>query len=218
MKRDGALVEEVYRVGGRYGAQIAAIVEHLEAAMPFATEPMAQALRALITFYRTGDDADREAYDIAWVQDKASPVDTINGFVEVYLDARSIKGAWEALVFYVNHEKTSQIQTIAAQRAVVRGPHAVGRRSTARTASHGVTANAIDIVIETGESGPITPVGINLPNDQGDPRAVRQQVGVAVERQRGVRQVDAAGVPQRILLDAGRSRARRSSGARSPAS
>ena len=32
--------------------------------------------------------------------------------------------------------------------------------------ARGVTANAIDIVIETGESGPITPVGINLPNDQ----------------------------------------------------
>jgi dipeptidyl-peptidase-3 len=38
---------------------------------------------------------------------------------------------------------------------------------------HGVTANAIDIVVETGESGPITPVGINLPNDQ----AIRERYG-----------------------------------------
>ena len=37
----------------------------------------------------------------------------------------------------------------------------------------GITANAIDVVIETGDSGPITPVGINLPNDQ----AVREQYG-----------------------------------------
>src|SRR6202022_1209281 len=37
----------------------------------------------------------------------------------------------------------------------------------------GVTANAIDIVIETGDSGPITPVGINLPNDQ----AIRERHG-----------------------------------------
>jgi dipeptidyl-peptidase-3 len=36
-----------------------------------------------------------------------------------------------------------------------------------------VTANAIDVVIETGDSGPITPVGINLPNDQG----VRERYG-----------------------------------------
>ena len=44
VKQDGKLVEEVYRVGGKYDAQIRAIVQHLEAAIPFATEPMAKAL------------------------------------------------------------------------------------------------------------------------------------------------------------------------------
>ena len=111
---NGRLVEEVYRVNGRYSGQIAAIVQHLEAAIPFATEPMAQALRALIKFYQTGETADRVAYDIAWVNDKASPVDTINGFIEVYLDARGIKGAWEGLVFYVNPEKTDEIKRLAS--------------------------------------------------------------------------------------------------------
>jgi dipeptidyl-peptidase-3 len=169
---DSVLHEEVYRVGGRYDAQISAIVEHLEAAIPFATAPMAHALRALITFYRTGEETDREAYDIAWVQDKASSVDTINGFVEVYLDARSIKGAWEALVFYVNADKTRQIRTIAehAQWFEDRMPWDARFR---KAGAHGVTANAIDIVIETGESGPITPIGINLPNDQ----AIREKYG-----------------------------------------
>jgi dipeptidyl-peptidase-3 len=165
VKRGGRLVEEVYRLDGRYGAQIAAIISHLEAALPFATESMANALRALVAFYRTGDDSAREAYDIAWVQDKASPVDTINGFVEVYMDARSIKGAWEAIVYYVNREKTTQIRTIAenAQWFEDRMPWDPKYR---KQGVHGVTANAIDVVIETGESGPITPVGINLPNDQ----------------------------------------------------
>jgi len=172
VKRNGRLVEEVYRVGGRYGTQIAAIVQHLEAAIPFATEPMAKALRALIRFYQTGEEADRQAYDIAWVQDKASPVDTINGFVEVYLDARSIKGAWEALVFYVNREKTSQIQTIARQAQWFED-HMPWDATYRKEGAHGVTANAIDIVVETGESGPITPVGINLPNDQ----AIRERFG-----------------------------------------
>ena len=172
VKRDGQMVEEVYRIGGRYSAQIEAIVAHLEAAMPFATEPMAKALRALITFYRTGEESDRQAYDIAWVQDKASPVDTINGFVEVYLDARSIKGAWEALVFYVNQEKTTQIKTIAAQAQWFEN-HMPWDPKYRKDGVHGVTANAIDIVIETGESGPITPVGINLPNDQ----AIREKYG-----------------------------------------
>ena len=135
VKQNGKLVEEVYRVDGTYGKQITEIVRHLEAAMPFAEPPMAKALDALIKFYRTGEDADREAYDIAWVQDKVSPVDTINGFIEVYLDPRGIKGSWEGLVFYVNQEKTAAHQDARQQRAVVRGPHAVGCRSTARPAS-----------------------------------------------------------------------------------
>ena len=172
VKKDGQIVEEVYRVGGRYGSQLAAVVKHLEDAIPFATEPMAAALRALITFYQTGETKDREAYDIAWVRDKASPVDTINGFTEVYLDARGIKGAWEALVFYVNNEKTSEIKKLAAnaQWFEDRMPWDAKYR---KQGVQGITANAIDVVIETGDSGPVTPIGINLPNDQ----SVREQYG-----------------------------------------
>lgn len=166
------LVEEVYRVGGRYDAQIRAIVGHLEAAIPYASDATARALRALIRFYQTGEESDRAAYDVAWVEDKASAVDTINGFVEVYLDARSIKGAWEALVYFVNRAKTAQIRTIAehAQWFEDRMPWDPKYR---KTGVRGVTANAVDVVIETGDSGPVTPVGINLPNDQ----AIRERFG-----------------------------------------
>jgi dipeptidyl-peptidase III len=172
VKQGGTISEEVYRLGGKYGSQIARIVQHLEAAIPFATEPMAAALRALITFYQTGETKDREAYDIAWVKDKASPVDTINGFIEVYMDARGIKGAWEGLVFYVNREKTTEIQKLArdAQWFEDRMPWDPKYR---KVGVQGITANAIDVVIETGDSGPVTPVGINLPNDQ----RIREQYG-----------------------------------------
>ena len=171
-RADGAIVEEVYRVGGLYGRQIEAIAGHLEAAIPYATEPMADALRALVTFYRTGEDSHRAAYDIAWVQDKGSLVDTINGFVEVYLDARSIKGAWEGLVFFVNAEKTHQIRAIAEQAQWFED-HMPWDPRYRKAGVRGVTARAIDVVVETGDSGPITPVGINLPNDQ----AIREQYG-----------------------------------------
>ena len=169
---DGRLVEEVYKIDGRYGPQIAEIVKHLQAAIPFATEPMANALRALIQWYRTGSDADRAKYDIAWVQDKSSPVDTINGFIEVYLDARGIKGAWEGLVFYVNQEKTKRIHTLAenVQWFEDRMPWDPQYRKPNVT---GIVANAIDVVVEAGDSGPVTPVGINLPNDQ----AIREKYG-----------------------------------------
>jgi dipeptidyl-peptidase-3 len=164
VKRDGKLVEEIYKVGGRYDPQIREIVTHLEAAVPFATEPMAKAIRALAQWYRTGEATDRKAYDIAWVEDKASPVDTINGFTEVYLDARGVKGAWEGLVFYVNQQKTADIQKLAreAQWFEDRMPWDAKYR---KAGVQGITANAIDVVVETGDSGPITPIGINLPND-----------------------------------------------------
>ena len=172
VKRDGKLVEEVYKVGGRYDAEISAIVKHLEAAIPFATEPMANALRALMQWYRTGDDGDRAKYDIAWVQDKASPVDTINGFIEVYLDARGIKGGWEGLVFYVNQAKTQRIQKLGANAQWFED-HMPWDPKYRKPDVQGIVANAIDVVVETGDSGPVTPIGINLPNDQ----AIREKYG-----------------------------------------
>jgi dipeptidyl-peptidase-3 len=172
VKSNGKIAEEVYRIGGRYSPQLSAIVEHLKAAIPYATEPMAKALNALIRSYQTGEPRDRRAYDIAWVQDKASPVDTINGFVEVYLDARGMKGAWEGLVFYVNRSKTAGIQQLAAnaQWFEDRMPWDPKYR---KQGVQGITANAIDVVVETGDSGPVTPVGINLPNDE----SVREKYG-----------------------------------------
>jgi dipeptidyl-peptidase-3 len=171
-KHDGKLVEEVYRIGGRYGREITSIVRHLETAVPYAPEPTADALRALIRYYRSGEDADRRAYDIAWLRDKTSPVDTINGFVEVYMDARGAKGAWEGLVFYVNRAKTEAIRTLArhAQEFEDRLPCDPRYRKAGVT---GVSANAIDVVVETGDSGPVTPVGINLPNNE----RIREQYG-----------------------------------------
>ena len=172
VKKDGKLVEEPYSASGRYGPQITEIVKHLEAAVPFATEPMAKALQALIKVYGTAETADRKAYDIAWVEDKESRVDTINYFTEVYLDARGAKGAWEALVFYVNPRKTEGIKKLAtnAQWFEDRMPWDEKYR---KQGVQGITANAIDVVIEMGDSGPVTPIGINLPNDE----SVREKHG-----------------------------------------
>lgn len=165
VKRNGQPVEEVYRVGGRYSREITAIVSHLEAALPFATEPMARALRALIQWYRTGEETDRVQYDVAWVQDTDSPVDTINGFIEVYLDPRGVKGAWEGIVFYVNPEKTARIRTFAAHAQWFED-HMPFDPKYRKPDVKGIVANAIDVVMETGDAGPVSAVGINLPNDQ----------------------------------------------------
>jgi dipeptidyl-peptidase III len=165
VKRDGRIVEEVYRVGGRYGRSIEEIVQHIEAAVPHVSATTGDALKALVRFYRSGEAADREAYDIAWVQDHDPTVDTINGFVEVYLDARGAKGAWESLVFYVNREKTEAIRTLA-RSAQWFEDHLPCDPRYRKQGVTGISANAIDVVVESGDAGPITPIGINLPNDE----------------------------------------------------
>lgn len=165
VKRDGRLVEEVFRLNGRYGDQIRTIIHHLQRAAALAPPAMQRALEALVRFYETGEDEDRVTYDIAWVQDKNSPIDTINGFIENYLDARGVKGAWEAIVFCVNRVKTESLHRLAEAAAwfEVRMPWDPKWR---RSDVVGVTARAIDVIVETGEAGPTTAIGINLPNDQ----------------------------------------------------
>ncbi|MSO35440.1 MAG: peptidase M49 [Acidobacteria bacterium] len=163
--RDGALVEEVYKVGGLYDAQIRRIVGHLRDALPFAPPALGQALAALITFYETGSDSDREAFDIAWVQNRDTAVDTMNGFIEVYMDSRGMKGAWEGLVYYANHERTEKIKALATHAQWFEDHLPIDPKYRKPTVQ-GVSAMAIEVVIEIGDSGPITPIGVNLPNDQ----------------------------------------------------
>ena len=76
-------------------------------------------------------------------------------------------------------------------------------RNTGSRTSTGIVANAIDVVVETGDSGPITPIGINLPNDQ----AIRETYGsksVALSNVTEAYDKSTPGVAQRVL--AGRRR------------
>src|SRR5262249_12591017 len=123
-------------------------------------------------FYKTGEEADRKDYDIAWVQDKDAPVDTINGFIEVYMDPRGVKGSWEAAVYFRNVQKTAAIKKLATEAQWFED-HMPWDMAYRKANVRGITANAIDVVIESGDSGPISPIGINLPNDE----KIREQYG-----------------------------------------
>lgn len=176
----GKLVEQPWRMGapeegiepGLYADAISEVVAHLEAALPYAPEATRKALEAQIRFYRTGKREDRVAYDIAWVGDTASVVDTVNSFVEVYVDPRGEKGSWEAIVSYEDPKKAALIQTIA-ENAQWFEDHMPYDAAFRKPEVKGISARSIDVVIETGDSGPVTPIGINLPNDS----LVREQHG-----------------------------------------
>ena len=176
---DGTLEEVIWRAGfddvvpaGMYAEQIRDIIGHLEAAIPHATPRMARTLGMLVHYYRTGDPIDFRAYDIAWVGDVNSPVDTINGFIEVYTDSRGQKGAWEAVVYFNDPVKMDLIHKIA-QNAQWFEDHMPYDAKYRKPEVRGISAKAIQVVMETGDSGPVSPIGINLPND-GD---IREQYG-----------------------------------------
>ncbi|HEX8029127.1 MAG TPA: hypothetical protein VF491_11725 [Vicinamibacterales bacterium] len=171
-KRNGVIVEEVYKVGGLYDRELRKVVSHLRAAVDFAPGSFAAVLRALITWYETGLDSDRQKFDIAWVQNRDSDVDTMNGFIEVYTDARGMKGAWEGIVYYVNHEKTDKIQKLATHAQWFEDHLPIDPKYR-KPIVQGVSAQAIEVVVEAGDSGPITPIGVNLPNDQ----RIREEYG-----------------------------------------
>ena len=178
-KRGGHVFENVWRAGtsdrsvppGLYAAQIQRIIEHLGEAASIAPPLQSAALLKLIRYYQTGDKADWYAYNTAWLQ-MPSNVDAINGFIEVYLDPRGQKGAYESVVSFVDANETQLMQQLAAnaQYFEQRTPWLdVYKKQNV----HPPVANAITVVSETGDGGPISAGGINLPNEQ----ELRQQYG-----------------------------------------
>lgn len=170
VKHEGKLRELVWRGGfddvvppGLYAKEINAIVGHLEDAIPYATPQMARALAYLAQYYRTGSPVDFRAYNIAWVEDTDSPVDTINGFIEVYLDARGQKGAFEGIVYFDDPHKMELIAKIA-RNAQWFEDHMSFDPKFRKVNVKGISAKAIQIVVATGDAGPVSMIGINLPN------------------------------------------------------
>lgn len=161
---DGEIVERVWKVGGMYGQALEQVVYWLEQAIDVAETPQQRkALELLVKYYRSGDLADFDAYNIAWVEDTEASVDTINGFIEVYNDPLGYRGSFEAVVSFRNEEATRRIATLAqyAQRfedeSTIMDAHK-------RAKVVGITGKAITVVAESGDASPSTPIGINLPN------------------------------------------------------
>jgi dipeptidyl-peptidase-3 len=179
VREGGKLQELVWRIGepsrgippGPYADYLQRVVAHLEEARRYASPPNAEALRRLIEFYRTGDNADFSRYNIAWLKYARPTVDTINGFIENYRDPLEKRGAWEGIVFFVNEASSGWLRQVAdkADYFESRTPY----REQYKRRGVKPVANMVEILVETGDGGPISWSGINLPNET----AVRQQYG-----------------------------------------
>ncbi len=161
---NGVIEERVWRVDGMYGAALSECVRWLELAASVAETPgQAEALKKLITYYRSGDLKDWDRYSIAWVAETGTKVDWIHGFIETYGDAMDLRATYEALVELEDAEATKRIRTLSdnAQWFEDRSPiqDAYKKKSVV-----GVSARVIQAVVGAGDVAPPMPSGVNLPN------------------------------------------------------
>jgi dipeptidyl-peptidase-3 len=166
VKENGKLVEKVWKVGGMYSAAIEKIVYWLQKAVTVAENPaQKESLEKLIKYYQTGDLEDFDDYCIAWVKDTESSVDVVNGFIEVYQDPLGRKGSFESVVSVRDFEASKRIAAIGANAQWFEDNSPLLPQHKKKNVK-GISAKVINAVVESGDSGPVTPIGINLPNNE----------------------------------------------------
>ncbi len=164
VKTDGKIEEKVWKWGGMYSRSIEKIVFWLEQALDFTTtDAQRKALEKLIGFYKTGDLREFDEYSILWLSDTGSPIDVINGFIETYGDPLGRKATFESVVYMRDEEATHRAKTIS-DNAQWFEDHSPTQKEYKKEKVTGVTARGINVVVESGDCSPSTPIGINLPN------------------------------------------------------
>ena len=164
VKENGEIKEKVWKVGGLYSEAIEHIVAELQAAIPFAENDAQKAIiEKLIAYYQTGDLKTFDAYSILWVEDTASEVDFVNGFIETYGDPLGMKASWESTVNFINKEATTRTKIISDNAQWFEDHSPVDARFKKEEVK-GVSAKVITVAMLAGDCYPATPIGINLPN------------------------------------------------------
>ena len=164
VKENGEVKEQVWKVNGLYGEAIEHIVAELQAAIPFAENDAQKAIiEKLIAYYQTGDLKTFDAYSILWVEDTASEVDFVNGFIETYGDPLGMKASWESTVNFINKEATTRTKIISDNAQWFEDHSPVDARFKKEEVK-GVSAKVITVAMLGGDCYPATPIGINLPN------------------------------------------------------
>jgi dipeptidyl-peptidase-3 len=161
---DGTLGEEVYKVGGLYGAAIQKMVGWLEQAVEVAeNQAQADALKLLIEYYQTGDLEKWDEYNIAWSQATEGDIDYITGFVEVYNDPLGYHGSYETIV-EINDFEASERMKVLMENAQWFEDNSPLLDQHKKENVVGVSYKVVNVAGESGDASPSTPIGVNLPN------------------------------------------------------
>lgn len=161
---DGSIGEKVWKVGGMYGPAIENMIKWLEKAKGVAdNEQQAKAIGYLIDYYRTGDLKTWDKFNIAWVEDTTSTVDFIHGFVEVYNDPLGFRGSYESIIEIRDLEASRQMKVLSDHAQYFEDNSPIMAEHKKKKVV-GITYNFINVVAESGDASPSTPIGVNLPN------------------------------------------------------
>jgi len=164
VKENGQVVEKVWKTDGMYGEALKSIVYWLEKAKAVAENTkQEEALGKLIEHFNTGNLKSFDEYNILWLQDTKSKVDFINGFIEVYGDPLGRKGTFESVISIRDEEATKRAGTISNHAAWFEW-NSPTDEAFKKKEIKGVDGKAINVVSESGDCSPATPIGINLPN------------------------------------------------------
>jgi len=161
---DGVVREEVYKVGGLYGAALEKICAELEKAAAVAeNDSQKDYIADLVNYYKTGDLKLWDEYNVKWVKDTLGSVDFVNGFVEDYNDPLGRKATWEGLVNFKDVEASRRTEIISENAQWFEDNSPVDARFKKKEVK-GVTAKVINVAVLAGDCYPAAPIGINLPN------------------------------------------------------
>ena len=161
---DGVVREDVYKVGGLYGAALEKICAELEKAAAVAeNQTQKDYIADLTAYYRSGDLKLWDEYNIKWVKDTLGTVDFVNGFVEDYNDPLGRKATWEGLVNFKDNEASRRTELISENAQGFEDNSPVDSRFKKKEVK-GVTAKVINVATLAGDCYPAAPIGINLPN------------------------------------------------------
>ncbi len=164
VKQNGEIREQVWKKGGMYGPAIEKITGWLENAMAVAENDRQEAtINKLIEYYSTGNLKAFDEYNILWLNDTASKVDFVNGFIETYEDPLGYKATWEGNVNFMDELATRRTDIVSANAAWFEAHSPVDERFKKKEVK-GVNARVITVAQLGGDCYPSTPIGINLPN------------------------------------------------------
>ncbi|HXJ45021.1 MAG TPA: hypothetical protein VNH18_37375, partial [Bryobacteraceae bacterium] len=178
VKQNGKLTEQVYRAGtpdgkippGLYVEYLKRAIGYLAKAQGYAEPDQAKLLGKLIRYYQTGNFQDWLDFGSVWVLNNP-PVDFVNGFVEVYRDARGAKGSSQSFVSVTDEELTTAMRKLAtnAQYFEDRAPW---KAEYKKQGLNPPIVKAVETVIETGDFQ-VSTIGDNLPNEA----IIREKIG-----------------------------------------